>query len=101
MGCHRIRELCVDPIFIDSSADGFPVYTAMHGQGTWEPKQIAVSLEAFGSALSVVAGISKGRQNPMALESNPLTLSEKEAALALIQHHNPGVKLEFWDLILS
>ena len=26
---------CGDPIFIDSEADGFPVYTAIHGTGYW------------------------------------------------------------------
>jgi hypothetical protein len=94
------EECCGDPIFIDSSASGFPVYTAIRGEGTWEAIQIAVSLEAFGHALSAVAEVAKGRENPGALENNPLTLSEKQATIAAIKRHNPGVNLEFWEAVL-
>jgi hypothetical protein len=95
------EECCGDPIFIDSSANGFPVYTAIHGEGTWEAKQIAVSLEAFGHAISTIAEVAKGRENPVALESNPLTLSDKQATIVAIRHHNPDINLEFWESVLS
>jgi hypothetical protein len=95
------EDCCGDPIFIDSSARGFPVYTAVHGEGSWEPTKIAVSLEAFGLALSAIANVAKGREHPVALESNPLTPSEKEATLAAIGRDNPGLELTFWELLLS
>jgi hypothetical protein len=93
--------LCGDPIFIDTSEEGFPVYTAIHGEGRWDAKQIAVSLEGFGRALSPVADIAKGREYPVALENNPLTQFEKESTLAAIRRDNPGVDLEFWEILLS
>jgi hypothetical protein len=95
------EECCGDPIFIDSSAEGFPVYTAIHGEGIWDAKQIAVSLKAFGRVLSTVAALSNGRENPIALESHPLTQSEKQTTLAAIQSDNPGLDLDFWKNFLS
>lgn len=94
-------ELCGDPIFIDSSDERFPVYTAIHGDGDWEPSPIAVSLGSFGRALSAVANIARGRENPAALEANPLTAAEREATLDAIQRDNPGLDLAFWELLLT
>jgi hypothetical protein len=73
-----------DPIFIDTSKEGFPVYTAIHGEGEWNAKQIAVSLEGFGHVLSIVADVARGREHPVALENNPLAQSGKEITLASI-----------------
>lgn len=95
------EDCCGDPIFIDCSKNGYPVYTAMHGEGPWEPTQIAVSLETFGRALSVLAKIAKGREHPVALEANPITQSEREATLATIQRDNPGLDLQFWEILLT
>ena len=95
------EEACGDPIFIDTSEEGFPVYTAMHGEGPWNPERIAVSLEAFGRTLSAVAVIAEGRENPVALESNPLTSSEKENTFSFIRSTNPGVEMDFWEVLLS
>lgn len=95
------EECCGDPIFIDSSKKDYPVYTAMHGEGPWDPTQIAVSLEAFGRALSVLAKTAKGRESPVALEANPLSQSEKEATLATFQSNNPGLDLQFWEILLT
>ena len=95
------EESLGDPIFIDSSVDGFPVYTAIHGEGTWEAKQIAVSLESFGQALVAVAEVAKGRETPVALENNPLTPIERQATIAAIKNHNPSVVLDFWESAIS
>jgi hypothetical protein len=95
------EDACGDPIFIDTSEGGFPVYTAIHGEGAWEAKRVAASLAGFGRALSVVADIARGREHPVALENNPLTQSEKEAALTAIQRDNPGVDMDFWETLLS
>jgi hypothetical protein len=95
------EECCGDPVFIDSSKEDFPVYTAIHGEGSWDAEQIAVSLIAFGRALSTISAVSRGREYPVALESNPLAQSEKEAILAVIQSDNPSLDLEFWGRLLS
>jgi hypothetical protein len=34
-----------DPIFIDIKAEGYPVFTAMHDEDTWEPVCIFESLD--------------------------------------------------------
>ena len=62
------EELCGDPIFIDTSVEEFPVYTAAHGEGRWDPRPVAASLEGFGKALSIVAEAARGREYPTALE---------------------------------
>jgi hypothetical protein len=95
------EEQCGDPIFIDESAPNFPVYTAMHGEGIWDPEQIAASLEGFGKALSAVTRIARGREHPVALENNPLTQSERDAALAEIPLQDQEIDLEFWENLLS
>jgi len=95
------EELCGDPIFIDTACDGFPVYTALHGEGRWDAEQIAVSLESFGKSLSVIAQAAKSRQFPTALEKNPITASEKEATIAAIKRENPGLELRFWETLLN
>jgi hypothetical protein len=76
------------------------VYTAIHGEGTWKAEQIAVSLVAFGQALLTIADLARGRETPVALENNPLTPSEKQATMAAIKSHNPGVNLDFWESVL-
>ena len=51
-----------DPIFIDSEADGFPVYSAMHGTGVWEPHLIAIGLRHFATAMQEMARVANGRE---------------------------------------
>lgn len=94
-------ETCGDPIFINTDEEGYPVYTAMIGKGRWDPVLIAVSLRAFGKALSAIATVAKGREYPVALEQNPLSRPEEEAALATIRQHNPKIDLGFWQTLLS
>jgi hypothetical protein len=36
-----------DPLFVDLADEGLPVFTAMHGQGVWEPEQVVPSLRAL------------------------------------------------------
>lgn len=41
-----------DPLFVDVADDDLPVYTSMHGQGYWEPDQVAGSLSDLLDAAS-------------------------------------------------
>lgn len=95
------HDLCGEPILIDSSKEAFPVYTAMHGQERRDAKPIATSLDRFGRALSIVAQLATGRSDPAALQRNPFSEPEKQAALNAIQHENPGMNLEFWKILLG
>jgi len=92
---------CGDPLFIDTSKEEYPVYTAMTGKGRWDPIPIAISLQGFANALSAVAALAKGRENPAALEQNPITISEKNIALAIIRQQNPDIEISFWDTLLT
>jgi hypothetical protein len=40
-----------DPIFIDINNKSYPVMTAMHGEGDWEPELMFSSLNNFLEAI--------------------------------------------------
>src|SRR3954447_7825031 len=61
------EDLLGDPIFTDLSDELLPVYTAAHGEGVWEPVQIADSFDGFVLALGQVASVSGGREHPVGL----------------------------------
>lgn len=91
---------CGDPLFIDTADTALPVLTAMHGEGSWEPKTIAISFEAFTKSLNELAKIAGGRSGPLALENNPLPPLEREAFLNRIMELNYNrIDLEFWFLL--
>lgn len=92
---------CGDPIFIDAETEGFPVYTAMHGTGNWEPNLIATGLRNFALAMREVATVAKGRENPVQLEANPLAPVERAIVLDKIQQQNPGIEPAFWETWLG
>jgi hypothetical protein len=54
-----------DPLFVDTDLATLPVFTAMHGEGAWEPVLVAASVEAFGICIEEFARISEGRSNPV------------------------------------
>ena len=92
---------CGDPIFIDKAAPGYPVYTVGHGEGRWDLKPIAVSLDGLRAALAAVTKAAEGRETPVALEQRPISAEERDAILAQIQQHNPGIDLFFWALMMD
>jgi hypothetical protein len=95
------EDLCGDPIFIDTASEGYPVYTAGHGEGAWEPKRIATTLKSFAQAIDEVSRIAKGRETPIELETNPIGAEEKANFLARVQKENPDIELEFWEQWLA
>ena len=98
IGC---ESMCGDPIFIDTATDGCPVYTAMHGEGDWIPRPVAASLEGFREAVEVVAKVAQGREDPAAIQDNPITPAERDQALRAIRQSNPGMDLSFWLLLFD
>ena len=91
------EDMCGDPIFIDASEEGFPVYTAMHGTGSWDANMIADNLHGFDKALQIISTISGGRKNPAELDANPLPASERNRVIAEIQMSNPKSDMSFWE----
>ncbi|MDR6227366.1 hypothetical protein JOE21_003381 [Desmospora profundinema] len=102
-----VEESLDDPVFADQSESGYPVYTAIHGEGEWGPVCIAPSLIAFLQAIQVINEYSRGRENPISLEKNPLSVQEFQSlkmALneVLCRDSNTKVDLEFWlDWLLA
>jgi hypothetical protein len=91
-----------DPIFIDSADPETAVYKAAHGEGRWDPIRIASSLQNFRMALQALSALARGREHPVALESNPLTPDERQSFLSLIGDQNgDGVVDEFWSDLLD
>ena len=88
-----------DPIFIDTSSAALPVYTAMHGEGTWELVSVATSAEAFANCCNEFSRIAAGRANPGEYAANPISGDERVRFLARIAELNrTPVAPEFWDI---
>ncbi len=99
IGC---ETACGDPIFIDIRAVALPVFTAIHGEGTWEPTQIATSIEAFVKCIQEFSRISVGRKNPVEHDANPLSEADRTAFLRRIARVNQATTApEFWDVLLE
>jgi hypothetical protein len=91
-----------DPIFMDTSDPQLGVFTAIHGEGSWEPLPIANSIEAFAGILDEFARIAKGRSNPVEQENNPLDDADREAYLSCVDKLNNGqVEGDFWEEMLE
>lgn len=91
-----------NPFILDTSNSMLPVMTAMHGEGAWNPNLISASLAAFALAVETVRQLSVGREYPVALEQNPLTVEERDQALKTIQQANGNeIDIEFWALMLG
>jgi hypothetical protein len=90
------ESLCGDPLFIDPDSHGFPVYTAAHGMGEWDPDLIASSLDNMFAILQEVKPLTVGPETPVSLEENPIPTVDVSKVLDSIESNNPGVELEFW-----
>ena len=93
---------CGDPLFIDTHASALPVFTAIHGEGEWEPVQIAPSLETFAKCIEEFSRISVGRSNPVEHAANPVPDNQREAFLRRIAALNQASRApEFWELLVG
>ena len=94
------EDLIGDPIFVDVGVEGYPVYTAMHGTGSWNPILIARSIR-FSEALGIIAVLSEGRDNPEELRRNPLPITERDEAIQKIRELDPNIDIGFWERWLA
>ena len=95
------EDLCGDPVFIDTAASGYPAYTAAEGEGRWDAVPIAVSITGLRYALEAIRRVATGRENPVAVEENPISAAEREGVLREIGEHNPEIDLSFWSMMLG
>jgi hypothetical protein len=79
-----------DPIFIDVRRMGFPVFTAAHGEGAWEPFMIASSAAVLFRTLDTLAAVRERRLDRE-------TATTKLAAL----NGDADVDLEFWTVLIE
>lgn len=94
-----LDTLTGDPIILDTA--GIRVMTAMHGEESWEPYPIAKSLQAFAATLRQIKQLSAQRENPVALDNNPIPPAERERVMQLIRNVNDGIDVQFWELFLE
>ncbi len=88
---------CGDPVFA-SDVPPHPVFAAMHGQGYWEPKLVAPSLDAFGHCLTLFQRFAAHRSITDEVHANPPTPAEQAQFLTLIRSLTDGDNdaLGFW-----
>lgn len=92
---------CGDPIFVDQSQTQLPVYTAMHGMGSWKPWPVADSWRQFLAALEFIRPHTAGREHPAGLEQHPLTSAERQSLQDGLRAILGSPVPNFWDLLLA
>jgi hypothetical protein len=90
-----------DPYFVDTSLEGFPVYTSMHGEGIWDPTMISDSYKNFIEILNYIQKLSGGRENPVAIEANPLPNEEVDNLISKIETQNIKSEIWYWESLLE
>jgi hypothetical protein len=88
---------CGDPIFA-SQESPHPVFTAMHGQGSWDPQLVAQSLEVFRDCLLLFQRFAIGRNGQLERDANLPTAEERAQYLQNIRTMTggDGEALGFW-----
>ncbi|MDL2285024.1 hypothetical protein LJC19_07795 [Oxalobacter sp. OttesenSCG-928-P03] len=78
-----------DPVFVDTreEARGFPVYTAEHGTGNWEPQEIAGTLAGFIRILLLLNA---------AMEAGDIDYRNLTAKMA---PHTGN--MDYWDVVIE
>lgn len=90
-----------DPIFVDTAVSFLPVFSAIHGQGTWDPFIIADSLDRFIDVISILARVSENRTYPVDIENNPIDNHERKAVIKEIRKLIPHSEVEYWEAFLD
>lgn len=95
------EQTCGDPIFVDTSGKLLPVFTAMHGVGSWDPRMVAESYEGFLRIIERFSKVAIGREHPVALEAKPMTRVEFDEFMAFASVHSGADDNTFWGLLVS
>lgn len=90
-----------DPIFIDSTKVGFPVYTAPHGEGEWNPELISESYRGFFAILLELKKLAIGREHPVGLENKPMTQKEYDNFIDHCRQKGSIKETFYWELFVS
>ncbi len=95
------EQTCGDPIFVDTSGKLLPVFTAMHGVGSWDPQIVAKSYDGFLQIIERFSKVAIGREHPVALEAKPMTRAEFDEFMAFASAHSGADDNTFWGLLVS
>ena len=90
-----------DPIIVDTGTADLTIFSAMHGEGSWEPYVIADSLTNFQKIVQLFQRISKGTVSSDGLEKIPIGEEEIEKVLTSIERQNPGADLTYWKILFE
>ena len=90
-----------DPIFVDLKSHELQVFSAMHGEGSWEPYRITDSLNNFGQILNKLGDLSKDRENPVRLGKKPISIEEAKDFLDFVRQYNRDSVMDFWEAIIQ
>lgn len=90
-----------DPFFVDTAVKEFPVYTSMHGGDFWDQTMIADTYINFIEILSYFQKLSLGRENPVALKANPISIEEVEQLISEIEAKNIKSEVWYWENLLE
>jgi hypothetical protein len=82
-----------DPYFVDTENSELPVYTAMHGTGTWSPNEISPNLNSFLSSLSYLS--SRSKEDGCMISPNEDTITD-EAQLSEIGDELNRINQDSW-----
>jgi hypothetical protein len=90
-----------DPIIVDTQLPNYPVFSAIHGEGKWEPFLIANSLANFKKIIGLIKQVSKNRTTPVEIENNPITKEELNRVVDDILKIDTGADISFWKSFLE
>jgi hypothetical protein len=90
------QENCGDPFFIDIASDEFPVYTSING-GEWDLTMVADSYTNFIEILTNLKKLSKDRENPVKLETKPISIEEEQRFIDGVEAKNIKTEIWYWE----
>jgi hypothetical protein len=77
------------------------VFTASHGQGSWEPELISISYNGFLKVMEKFGNLAKSRSHPAELENNPMTQVEYNEFISFTSETASISDTYFWELLVS
>ncbi|MES0488559.1 MAG: hypothetical protein ABUK01_01105 [Leptospirales bacterium] len=86
-----------DPLLIDTSKKEFPLYTAVHGEESWDPVLLSPSLERFLKSLEILRKLET--EFHRVKETKDVAAFESMRGLSLIEilRLNEGCDDSFWE----
>lgn len=90
-----------DPIIVDTFLPTFPVLSAIHGEGRWEPILIADSLETFKKIMELIKLVSRKRTTPVEIEKNSIGKKELNDIINEILMLTTKSDVSYWKVFLE